>query len=118
MTCSGESVHAGSTSRIRTVSRCSLASANAWDNSRTGPQATGLAVVLGEACSIAAGTGWSRSVGRLVTCLPLSLPMRGVDPQADTMVSVITRGIRAFMARDWQRVRDAKDAYLSGSTRK
>ena len=27
------------------------------------------------------------------------------------MVSMLTRGIRAFMARDWQRVRDAKDAY-------
>lgn len=30
---------------------------------------------------------------------------------ADTMGSMLTHGIRAFLTRDWQRARDAKDAY-------
>ncbi len=30
---------------------------------------------------------------------------------ADTMGSMLTYGIRAFLTRDWQRARDAKDAY-------
>lgn len=31
---------------------------------------------------------------------------------------VITRGIRAFMARDWQGARDAKDAYWAERVRR
>lgn len=31
---------------------------------------------------------------------------------------VITDGIRAFMARDWQRARDAKDAYWAARIRR
>ena len=38
---------------------------------------------------------------------------RAVEPvrRAGYDEAVITDGIRAFMARDWQRARDAKDAY-------
>jgi len=34
------------------------------------------------------------------------------------MASMLTRGIRAFMARDWQRARDAKDAYWAERVRR
>ena len=34
------------------------------------------------------------------------------------MASMLTRGIRAFMARDWQLARDAKDAYWAERVRR
>lgn len=37
--------------------------------------------------------------------------LRALELSGDEVMAVITRGIRAFMARDWQRARDAKDAY-------